>query len=268
MKKVIVLCCFLIAAAISLDAQDQEKLEAFPQNWANALDQAQEKSDLSAYMKLFDRTLTFENHIVQVDGQILERNGDYFAFENQTLSFLSIPGVKFEISPGEINSVKIAGNVCFISFPVDFEAIANGKLVAKGSNMYNFVLTWKNNQWFATHMSSFSFREEMNIGPCPCNIQPSENNSYNVLTIVPTGVQLSKKQSNFTFAQGPDGKVIKSGTNTFMWYGSGRIVEVDGNGATIGDLGTVSGTEIDAIKQILKEGLYKGTCLSMTDMKL
>jgi hypothetical protein len=217
---------------------------------------------------MFDRSLTFENNVVSIEGNVMQREGDYFAFEHQTGSFLSIPDIRFEISTGEPYITKVIGNMGFVSFQADFEANVKGKMVAKGSNMYNFVLTWKNGKWFGVQMTSFAFREEMSIGECPCSITSSISNVYDVLSVIPAGAVLSKKQSQFVFSTGPDSKVIKTQGRTFMWYNSGRIVELSENGTSVNDLGTVQGSDQDAIKQILKNGIFKGVCLNMTEIKL
>lgn len=264
MKNLLLSALFLFS--LSAFAQDMKSLEAFPFEWAKSYDMAHEKSDMSMIMKYYDRSLTFEINIVQIDGQVTETQGDYFAFENRTAQFVNMKDLSIEIIAGEVHLTKLNGEIGFVNFSIDFEAMMDGKVVAEGTTIYSMALVWKSNKWMITHSSSFGFRDKQYIGVCPCSVMQDANGAFNTLTVVPSGVTLTKKQNSFAVSKSSDATIFTSGGKSYMWYSSGRLVEMNSESAPK-DLGTVNGTNVDAIKQILKGSIYKGTCLELVDLK-
>lgn len=257
---------FAIISCLPTFAQDEKSLEKFPYDWAESFDLAHEKDDLGILMKHYDRSLTFENNIVQIDGQVTENQGDYFAFENRASQSINMKDLTVKIVAGELHLTKLNGKIGFVNFSVDFEAKLKDKLVAEGTNIYSMALVWKSNKWMITHSSSFGFRDKQYAAACPCTVMKDANGDYNSLTGIPTGVSYAKKQNTFAVSKGADATVFTSNGRKYLWYISGRLVEVTSEGTAPKDLGNVIGSNEDAIKQIIKGSLYEGTCVELVEM--
>ncbi len=267
MKNLILVLSLVLICSLSF-AQDKNSLEQFPNTWATALDKAQEANRVQDYLKLFALDLAYSNKTINFEGNVIENDLDYYGYENMISQFLDVDKLDFEMTVLELYTAEVVKNIGYISFSANYKAELKGNNVASGRIIFNMVLKWNGNSWIVKNLSSFNLNEELSRGQCPCNAQNDGAGNINTVSLIPEGTQVTKNAVSFEQSANSDAFIFTTQGRTFLWYTSGRVVELDQNEGVSIDLGTTSGTEIDAIKIILSKAIFPLNCSEMVELKL
>ncbi|GEM_PF-2537575 len=184
----------------------------------------------------------------------------YEDFAGYTAHVANQNDVSIQYDIAKILKTNFRGKSAVVICDINYQYKKGNVLQRKGTEATTFVLRYMDKGWKIINFNVVNLEEELNMGPCACEVFTASTGNYMTKTTVPDGNSYSQKIDEFQINRGQNGLYyISTGSNEYTWMRNGDITKVDkGNNQE-----TVIGSAVDHLEAVLKiveNDLYKGKC--------
>ncbi|MCS7019540.1 MAG: hypothetical protein RMJ87_10635 [Cytophagales bacterium] len=228
--------------------------------------------DKAAVLKFMYEKVSASLFNANISGKYRVFSGDYQAFDEYLTKLANAENLNLVYKLTGIAAEYTSDDIGSVVYTADYQMEREGSVWEKGIEQVTLVFKKFGNDWKIVYYNTINIEDEKLRGDCFCELFESKPGNFVAKTTVPGGRGYNEDLQTFEFLQKPEGRVIRSGNQVYLWAESGEISytpqrDAKTNPTTISPAAiTLSKAVADkeqAIMLILQEVNYKESCANI-----